>query len=112
MMPDANYYRNAKITNISLDQKQRPMIEKFLSYWPEYSVCRRLRSPGMNIPHHRNEVGRPMHGSARTMATDLPGSLTTVEIRVRGTVQGVGFRPTVWRLARESDLVGYVLNDS
>jgi hydrogenase maturation protein HypF len=35
-----------------------------------------------------------------------------VEIRVRGTVQGVGFRPTVWRLARDNDLVGYVLNDS
>jgi hydrogenase maturation protein HypF len=53
-----------------------------------------------------------MHGRARTMAADLSGSLKTVEIRVRGTVQGVGFRPTVWRLAKESDLVGYVLNDS
>lgn len=35
----------------------------------------------------------------------------TVEIRVRGTVQGVGFRPTVWRLARAEGLVGEVLND-
>lgn len=35
----------------------------------------------------------------------------TVQIRVRGTVQGVGFRPTVWRLAREHGLVGEVLND-
>jgi hydrogenase maturation protein HypF len=36
----------------------------------------------------------------------------TVEIRVRGTVQGVGFRPTVWRLACAEGLVGEVLNDS
>ena len=35
-----------------------------------------------------------------------------VEIRVRGTVQGVGFRPTVWRLAHESNLTGEVRNDA
>src|ERR1043165_5146160 len=35
----------------------------------------------------------------------------TVEIRGRGTVQGVGFRPTVWRLACDEGLVGEVLND-
>ena len=34
------------------------------------------------------------------------------EIRVRGLVQGVGFRPNVWRLATECDLVGEVHNDS
>ncbi|MEA5583142.1 carbamoyltransferase HypF [Nodularia harveyana UHCC-0300] len=33
------------------------------------------------------------------------------EIRVRGTVQGVGFRPTVYRLAKVCGLVGDVCND-
>ena len=34
------------------------------------------------------------------------------EIRVRGLVQGVGFRPTVWRFAREGNLSGEVYNDA
>ena len=34
------------------------------------------------------------------------------EIRVCGTVQGVGFRPTVWRLAQECGITGHVLNDA
>jgi hydrogenase maturation protein HypF len=34
------------------------------------------------------------------------------EIRVRGLVQGVGFRPFVWRLANAAGLSGEVLNDS
>lgn len=33
------------------------------------------------------------------------------EIRVRGLVQGVGFRPFVWHLAQQAGLVGEVLND-
>ncbi|HAC64028.1 MAG TPA: carbamoyltransferase HypF [Cyanothece sp. UBA12306] len=36
----------------------------------------------------------------------------SVEIRVRGTVQGVGFRPTVWKLANACGLYGEVRNDA
>jgi len=35
-----------------------------------------------------------------------------VQVRVRGRVQGVGFRPTVWRFARDLELCGEVLNDA
>ncbi len=34
-----------------------------------------------------------------------------ISIRVRGLVQGVGFRPTVWRLANRLGIAGEVLND-
>jgi len=38
--------------------------------------------------------------------------MTGESIRVTGIVQGVGFRPTVWRLANECGIVGQVWNDA
>ena len=42
----------------------------------------------------------------------MSDSLICQRIRVSGVVQGVGFRPFVWRLARELALTGWVRNDS
>jgi len=39
-------------------------------------------------------------------------ALAAEQMRVRGTVQGVGFRPTVWRIASELGVVGSVSNDT
>ncbi|MDQ2978394.1 MAG: acylphosphatase, partial [Acidobacteriota bacterium] len=44
--------------------------------------------------------------------TARPKSRIRLGIRVRGTVQGVGFRPWIYRLARSRGLVGWVRNDS
>jgi hydrogenase maturation protein HypF len=41
-----------------------------------------------------------------------PAHLCGEVIQVSGVVQGVGFRPTVWRLARECGITGQVWNDA
>ena len=45
------------------------------------------------------------------MSTAPERSLRRVRARVDGTVQGVGYRPFVYRLAAELDIAGWVLND-
>lgn len=48
----------------------------------------------------------------RPTPTQVPVAATAVEIRVKGTVQGVGFRPMVYQLARACELRGEVYNDA
>ena len=43
--------------------------------------------------------------------TDLSAGPERLRIRLRGAVQGVGFRPFVYSLAKRYGLSGFVLND-
>lgn len=52
-------------------------------------------------------MNRALHSAVRELEANA-----SLEIRVRGRVQGVGFRPAVWRFARELALCGDVQNDA
>lgn len=45
-------------------------------------------------------------------AASIPATRRRVALAIRGAVQGVGFRPHVWRLAHHLGLDGWVLNDA
>ncbi len=52
-----------------------------------------------------------MVSTADSMANDA-AAITRIALQVTGRVQGVGFRPAVWRLARELGFSGDVRNDA
>ena len=47
----------------------------------------------------------------RSTTTSSPGVRVARSVQVRGVVQGVGFRPFVWRLASRHDVKGWVRNE-
>jgi hydrogenase maturation protein HypF len=49
---------------------------------------------------------------APVLARQIESPVRRLRLRVRGAVQGVGFRPFAYRLARTMRLSGFVLNDS
>ncbi len=51
-----------------------------------------------------------MKNTKTTEPIPPPPSLSLVKVKITGAVQGVGFRPFVYRLAKEHSLKGYVLN--
>ena len=63
-------------------------------------------SSASRTPEEPDSPAQQTPSAART----APGG--RLQVRVRGTVQGVGFRPHVYRLASELGLDGFVLNDA
>ncbi len=57
-------------------------------------------------------TGRNETGAGRAVSLNLlPVLSRRLRVRIRGTIQGVGFRPFIDRLARENGLGGWVRND-
>lgn len=72
------------------------------------------RLPHELIAYHpfcRCSVAMPIRRDRLSPSSPTASAVRAEMIRVTGTVQGVGFRPTVYRLAKAWELRGEVLND-
>lgn len=63
------------------------------------------------MPRLSRAKGRRLRAAPPNSAS-VSGTPARLRVRVRGVVQGVGFRPFVYGLANRFDLSGFVLNDS
>ncbi len=72
-----------------------------------------LQTVGATCRHGRPRRPTPdeLH-RGRLRLTEPPSNTRRVAITVRGVVQGVGFRPFVYRTARDRGLVGWVRNEA
>src|ERR1700757_2379895 len=64
-----------------------------------------------SVPLVGEDLARSLESSVRMPVASKP-AMQRLRIALRGAVQGVGFRPFVYRLATEMSLTGWVLNSS
>jgi hydrogenase maturation protein HypF len=74
--------------------------------WPPY----RLVDPDGRIAWTQGRGGPKLKGMKTEGTVAKTGKLERLRITIRGAVQGVGFRPFIYRLAREMGLRGWVEN--
>lgn len=75
-----------------------------------------LRHHGGSPGHRRGGVQHarsdPLHTHPQHVTLATGEEREGISVRVRGLVQGVGFRPAVWRMARDCGIAGEVWNDA
>ena len=118
-MPNLELYGTASCPYTS---EMREWLEWKGTEFTEFDVDADIEAPRTRAPTGATAVHRPVAGRRRQSDPDrlagprLRGEFNiktmpkAYSIQVRGIVQGVGFRPFVYRLARAKNLQGWILN--
>jgi len=70
-----------------------------------------MKIPKRSLLRSAQQIPLAKAGKVRYLARPIADTATAALLRVRGLVQGVGFRPAMWHLARRHGLRGWVIND-